>query len=130
ARIASPNPATHSRSASRALARSTNPADTRCPYRISIRVLERCTGTLPNAVNATAAALRTGPKLIPLITPPSGGHAVVIVAHPHRRRGNRYSVHHRITVTSNICDQLVPASAAPARSPPQPRHAVGGSSSS
>src|SRR5439155_4016541 len=130
ASIASPNPASVSFAASRVLARSTNPADTSWPYRILIRWDARSVGTFPNAVTATAAVFKTGPKLMLLTVPPSGGRAVVVVVHPQRRRGSRYSVRHGIIFTSHTCDQVVPASAAPARSGPQPRHADGGSTRS
>src|SRR6266496_4015630 len=83
--------------------------DTRCPNMISIRWAARSVGTFPNAVNATAAVLRTGPKLTELTCPPAGGHAVVVVPQAQCRRGNRYSVRHRITFTSQTCDQAVPA---------------------
>ena len=67
---------------------------------MSISWAARSVGTLPKAVNATAAVFRTGPKLIPLTIPPSGGRATVVVAHPQRRRGSRYSVRHGMIFTS------------------------------
>ena len=84
-------------------------------------VAERSVGTLPNVVNAIAAVFTTGPKLIPLTRPPAGGWATVVAVHAHRRRGSRYSTRHGTIFTSQICDQAVPASAAPVRSSPQPR---------
>jgi hypothetical protein len=102
---ASSNPAAVSCSASLALARSTNPADTSCPVSIPTRCAARSVGTFPNAVNATAAVFSTGPNPIPLTGPPDGGRAVVTAVHAHRRRGSRYSVRHRITRTSQHCDQ-------------------------
>jgi hypothetical protein len=44
---------------------------------------------------------RTGPKLIELTIPPSGGAATVVVVHPQRRRGSRYSVRHGMIFTSH-----------------------------
>src|SRR5664279_4054884 len=61
---------------------------------------------------------------------PSGGPAVVVTPHAHRRRGNRYSTRRRTISTSHVCDQPAPASTAPPRPAPHPRHRVGGATGS
>ena len=74
-------------SASLALARSTNPADTCCPVSIPTSCAARSVGTLPKAVNATAAVFSTGPNPIPLTGPPVGGRAVVIAVQAQMSTG-------------------------------------------
>ena len=86
--IASTNPAWVNACASRALARSTNPADTRCPNSIATRVAARSVGTFPKLVNATAAAFSTGPKLIPFTNPPGGTAVVIFPQQAHLRCGS------------------------------------------
>ena len=61
ARIASSNPACRSRSSSRLLALSVNPAETGMPVSMPIRSAARSAGTFPYPVSSSAAVFSPGP---------------------------------------------------------------------